>query len=128
MTDITQISAAALSYYGDAVLELLTREKLVLSGIGDAGVLNRLARNSVTAASQSAAYERIAGLLTEEEELYFKRGRNHAAPVPKSATAAQYRRATGMETLFAYLWLTGRRDRAAELFAAAFPDDVLFAG
>ncbi len=126
--DITQLSAAALSYYGDAVLELMTREKLVLSGIGDAGVLNRMARDYVTAASQSEAYDRIAGRLTEEEELYFKRGRNHTAPVPKSASVAQYRRATGMETLFAYLWLTGRRDRAAELFAVAFPGESTAAG
>ncbi len=121
MTDITQISAAALSYLGDAVLELLTREKLVKSGVGDAGVLNRMARDYVTAASQSAAYDRIAGSLTEEEERYFRRGRNHTAPVPKSASVAQYRRATGMEALFAYLWLTGQSGRAAELFDAAFP-------
>jgi len=52
--------------------------------------------------------------------MYFKRGRNHQASVPKSASVSQYRRATGMETLFAYLYLSGRLERMQELFDTAF--------
>ena len=40
---------------------------------------------------------------------------------PKSATVAEYRSATGMETLFGYLHLAGKRERIDELFNAAYP-------
>ncbi len=118
--DTTTLSAGALSYFGDVVLELLTRRRLLDTGIGDAGELNKLSRDYVTATSQSAAYEKIKDMLTEEEDMYFKRGRNHRASVPKSASVADYRRATGMESLFAFLYLSGRTERMQELFDAAF--------
>ena len=121
--NIQLYSAGALSYYGDAVLELLTRRHLLESGIGDAGELNRMARAYVTAASQAQGYEKIKSMLTEEEDMYFKRGRNHQANVPKSASVSQYRKATGMETLFAYLHLSGQTERMHRLFDAAFIDD-----
>jgi len=121
--DITTLSAGALSYFGDAVLEILTRRRLLESGTGDAGELNRMAKKYVTAASQSKAYERIKDTLNEEEQLYFKRGRNHQASVPKSASVAEYRRATGMESMFAYLYLTGKHTRMQELFDRAFPEE-----
>ena len=118
--DITTLSAGALSYFGDAVLEILTRKRLLESGIGDAGELNRMARQYVTAASQSVGYEKIKEMLSEEEDHYFKRGRNHKASVPKSASVAEYRKATGMESLFAYLYLSGKHERMQELFDRAF--------
>jgi len=121
--DIQTLSAGALSYFGDAVLEILTRKRLLESGKGDAGELNRMAMKYVTAASQSKAYERIKDMLTEEENHYFKRGRNHQASVPKSASVAEYRRATGMESLFAYLYLSGKHERMHELFDNAFPKE-----
>ena len=63
----------------------------------------------------------ILPYLSEEEESIFKRGRNMGhTNTPKSATVSEYRAATGMETLFGYLHLTGRRDRIAELFALAY--------
>ena len=47
--------------------------------------------------------------LTEEEAAVFRRGRNMGhGNVPKSASVAEYRRATGMETLFGYLYITER--------------------
>jgi len=118
--EIAQLSAGALSYFGDSVLEILTRRRLLESGIGDAGELNKMARAYVTAASQSEGYERIKDMLGEDENMYFKRGRNHQASVPKSASVSQYRRATGMETLFAYLYLSGKTERMQELFDRAF--------
>lgn len=117
-------SPAALAYLGDSVLELLTRERLVRAGFHDAKRLNQGAMAFVTASAQSAAFGRIEPLLSEEETDWFRRGRNHTAPVPRSATVAEYRRATGMETLFAALYLTGRSERMRELFDAAYPPDA----
>jgi ribonuclease-3 family protein len=66
----------------------------------------------------------ILPLLSEEEEAVFKRGRNVGhTNTPKSATVSEYRSATGMETLFGWLWLAGRRERIEELFRAAYKLD-----
>ena len=54
---------------------------------------------------------------TEEELAYYRRGKNsHVHAVPKSATPAEYAKATGVETLFGALFLLGRKDRANEIF------------
>ena len=56
-------------------------------------------------------------LLTEEELAYYRRGKNaHPHAVPKSATPAEYARATGLEALFGYLFLSGQKERANEIF------------
>lgn len=118
------VSTAALAYLGDAVLEVLTRRRLVSAGISTSKSLNQHAASYVTAPSQAAAMERLLPLLTEEEAAVFRRGRNigHTA-TPRHATVAEYRSATGMEALFGYLSLTGQSERALSLFAAAFPAD-----
>ena len=114
-------SVAALAYLGDVVIELCVRRHLVESGISDAGTLNSRALGFVSARAQSAAVDRLLPVLTEEEEGWFKRGRNHTgAAVPKSAGPREYRRATGMEVLFASLYVEGRAERLDELFRIAY--------
>ena len=114
-------STAALAYLGDCVLEQCVREHLVRSGYASSATLNREALKYVRATVQAEAMKRILPLLTEEEEGVFRRGRNVGhTNTPKSATMAEYRAATGMEALFGWLHLAGRRERIAELFAAAY--------
>ena len=87
----------------------------------NAGQLNDLARKYVTAHAQSTAVERILKVLSEDELAIYKRGRNmHGTTIPKSASAVEYRRATGLEVLFAVLHLNGNRERLDELFNIAF--------
>ena len=55
--------------------------------------------------------------LTETEMAYYRRGKNaHPHAVPKSATPAEYSKATGLEALFGYLFLSGQKERANEIF------------
>ncbi len=119
--DHHMLSGAPLAYLGDAVLELITRRYLLSTGIIDVGKLNQMALSYVRATAQSEAVERLMPHLTEEETAVFKRGRNaHGIAIPKSASASQYRRATGMEALFGYLYLQGREERMAELFRIGY--------
>ena len=119
--DIKDMSTAALAYLGDCVIELLVRRHLVTSGISSSKNLNAKALEYVSAPSQAAAMKNIIDLLTEEEAGYFRRGRNIGhTNTPKRATVAEYRAATGMETLFGYLHLTGQEERAEELFIKAY--------
>ena len=121
-----ELSNAALAYYGDSVLELLVRERLVRGGLSTAAHLNAAARDYVTAPKQACAMERLMPHLTEEEAAIYRRGRNNIhANVPKRATVGEYRAATGMECLFAALYLTGREERARELFELAYPTEYL---
>jgi ribonuclease-3 family protein len=48
--------------------------------------------------------------------------RSSTSKTPKSATALEYRRATGFEALFGYLYLSGNIDRIDELFEIAYSD------
>lgn len=78
----------------------------------------------VNAGFQSYAYDIIAELLTEEETEIFKRGRNATGNnVPRSSNPKDYRRATGMEALFGYLYLTGQNDRIKELFEKIYTSE-----
>ena len=120
-----EMSAAALAYLGDSVIELLVREKLVNDGFSDSGNLNRESLKYVKAGAQAAAMRKILPSLSEEEEQTFKRGRNMSGGnVPKSATMSEYRTATGMEVLFGYLHVTGKHERLRELFALAYANNA----
>lgn len=115
------LNGLSLAYLGDSVLEVITRQYLLTKGITDVGRLNKMALSYVKATAQSEAVERILPHLTEEEEHVFKRGRNaHGIKIPRSASAPQYRRATGLEALFGYLYINGRAERMKELFVIGF--------
>ena len=120
--EITNLPTTYLAYLGDSVLELLVREKLILAGIGGIGEINSEALTYVTAVAQSEAFDNIKDHLTEEEMDIYKRGRNNTHSAPKSATHAQYSRATGFECLFAYLHLMGETERLKQLFEIAYPN------
>ena len=121
-------SSEILAYIGDAAYELAVRRACVAEGITDIGILNRVVTAQVRAVAQSEAVERLLPHLSEEEEGVFRRGRNkHRVAAPKSASAQEYRRATGLEALFGWLTLAGLEARFAELFAICCPQEILTA-
>ena len=112
------MSVLSLAHIGDGVYELLVRS-LLCTGHSTANNqnLHRLTVSYVQATAQAAAVEQILPHLTEEEAAVYRRGRNaHTHTAPKNATPGQYARATGLETLFGWLFLSGRRERIHELF------------
>lgn len=117
-----ELNGLTLAYLGDAVLEIMVREKVIETGYTDVGKLNNMARTFVKATEQSNALNNILPLLDEEEMSFFKRGRNTKGNTPKSASAVEYRRATGFEALFAFLYLKGRTERLKFLFDKAYQD------
>ena len=51
-------------------------------------------------------------MLTEEEEAVYRRGRNaNSHSKAKNATVSDYRKATGLESLVGYLYLTDQFER-----------------
>lgn len=97
--------------------EQLVRERLVLTANMPVKKLHAAAVEKVRASYQSKAVDIILPMLSEEETAIFKRGRNATGnTVPKSSNPIEYRRATALETLFGYLYLTENRKRMLELF------------
>ena len=116
------ISTASLAYLGDAVFELMIREKLIRGNI-PFKLLNQLAAKYVSAPAQSAIYHRIFPILTEDEKLIIKRGRNlHQNSRSKSANVSEYRHATGLEVLFGHLYLYEKHERLKEIFLLCIED------
>ena len=122
---IEETSTAALAYLGDSIIELCVREMLVQKGVSSAKNLNASSLLFVKAEAQADAMKIILPILTDEENAAYKRGRNIGhTNTPKSATVGQYRMATGMEALFGYLYLKGKKDRINELFSLAYADKI----
>lgn len=120
--ELSDITTPALAYLGDSVLEVCVRTYLVTErGLSTSAHLNRASLDFVRASAQSEAVGRMEPHLTEEEAAIFRRGRNMGhGNVPKSASVAEYRRATGMEVLFGYLHLTGQTQRINQLFRMGY--------
>ena len=118
------MSSIGLAHIGDAVFEILARTWLCAHGRATGKGLHQAAIRLVCAESQARRAERILPLLTEEELAVFKRGRNaHVHTVPRSASRADYLRATALECLLGYLSLQGRRERINQLFAAMMEEE-----
>ena len=125
--NLNTYSTAALAYLGDCVLEICVREYLVMSGLSSSARLNKKALDFVRAPCQAAAMKNILPLLTEEENAIFHRGRNVGhTNTPKASTVAEYRAATGMEALFGWLHLSGRKDRIDLLFRKGYNIEIEF--
>ena len=118
------LGGLTLAFFGDSVYEVYVREQIVKLGTLPVDKLHKKAVQYVNAGFQSYAYDIIAELLTEEETEIFKRGRNATGNnVPRSSNPKYYRRATGMEALFGYLYLTGQNDRIKELFEKIYTSE-----
>ncbi len=113
------LGGLTLAFFGDSVYEVLVRERIVKSGTLPVNTLHKKAVEKVNAGFQSKAFDTIEPMLSEDELDIFKRGRNATGNnVPRSSNPKDYRRATGFEALFGYLYLIGDTDRMNELFEA----------
>ena len=107
MQDYKQYGALALAYMGDSVFEIIVRKKLMEKGNMPVNMLHKTAKQYVSAAAQSEIFKKLEPVLTEEEMSIYKRGRNSKPYTKaKNASVEDYSRATGVEALFGYLYLT----------------------
>lgn len=110
--DMKAYSPLTLAYIGDAAYELVIRTMVVEKGNRQASQLHRLTTSYVKAQAQAAMIEALEPELTEEELAIYKRGRNAKSYTSaKNASILDYRKATGLEALIGYLYLSGREER-----------------
>ena len=113
-------SPLVLAYMGDAVNELMIRERIVRQGNRQVNRLHLAAVHLVKAGTQAAMIRLLEPLLTPEELSVYKRGRNaHSHTTAKNASVIDYRMATGFEALVGFLWLSEQKERLQELVETA---------
>ena len=121
---VNQISNLALAHVGDGAYELMCRTFLCLQGHKTVLKLHKDTVELVKAPTQARFADLLKPHLTEEEQDFFRRGKNaHTHAAPKSASRAEYAKATGLEALFGALYLLGRTERLQELFAIMMKED-----
>ena len=125
LQQVNAISNLGLAHIGDGVYELMCRAHLCASGEQTVLKLHKDTVSLVKAPAQAAFADKLKPFLTEEELDFFRRGKNaHTHASPKSATRAEYAKATGLEALFGALYLLGRTGRLNELFAIIMKEDA----
>ena len=114
--DLRDYSPLTLAYIGDGIYELVIRTIMVKRANGPVQRVHKRVSSLVKAAAQAEMSERLLPELSEEETAVLKRGRNAKSYTKaKNATVSEYRKATGLEALFGYLYLKKDMRRIVEL-------------
>lgn len=114
--DVKTYSPLALAFMGDCIFEIIIRTVVVERGNRRAEGLHKSKSAVVNAKVQAKMAEMLLPELTEEELACYKRGRNAKShSMAKNATVGEYRKATGLEALYGYLYLQNQEDRLLEL-------------
>ena len=107
-----QYSLLALAYMGDSILDLLVKKYFVTHSNMQPHKYHVEVSKIVKAVNQADYIDQIMEELSEDELDVYKRGRNtNTHSKAKNATMGQYRKATGLEALYGYLYLKGDMER-----------------
>ncbi|MGJ5713099.1 Mini-ribonuclease 3 [Staphylococcus auricularis] len=119
--NIKLLNPLTLAYMGDAVLDQHVREYIVLKLQSKPHRLHEVAKQYVSAKSQSQTLDLLMSedWFTDEEIDIVRRGRNAKSYTKAKNTDIQtYRKSSGLEAILGFLYLDHRRDRLAELLDA----------
>ncbi len=110
--DAKLLNPLTLAFVGDSVFDLLVKQFLISKERSKVGELHKKATQLVCCDAQSKYMDVIWSILSDDEKLIYKRGRNcKTSHVPKQSSSITYHRATGFEALIGYLYLSCEKDR-----------------
>ena len=116
-----RLNPLVLAYVGDAVHALWLKSRLAVSSDRKAGALSKISNRLLSARAQSEACDRLSDFFDETEKDVFRRARNcHNNTPAKNATLEQYKKATGLEAVLGFLYVSGDAGRILELLNAAY--------
>lgn len=119
--DLREASASVLAYIGDSVYELYVRCHVAEKFSTSSGKMHKHTIKYSSATSQAVAMRALEKELTEEEDKYYRRGRNsNPNSMSKNAAPADYMEATGFESLLGYLFLDNQNARMEYIISKAF--------
>ena len=117
MEEKLTLSPLSFAFVGDAYMSLVIRRMLLEKGDMPVNKFHKASVKYVSADAQAAIHDALLEkeFLTEEEKEVMHRGKNHAYPTGRGANYASYKRATGLESLLGFLYMSGRIERADEI-------------
>jgi ribonuclease-3 family protein len=119
--EIKSLNALTLAYIGDTVYDLYVRNHLICAGDYKTGKLHLMAVKHVSAAAQARALDAVESMFTQEEVDIVQRAKNTKnATIPKNASPKTYKKATALEALIGYLYLSQKKERLIEVLDAAY--------
>lgn len=111
--EIQEYNGTSLAYMGDAVMSLYVRELLLSKGYQKSKDLQKFSEAWVSAKAQAGFLNQLEteGFFTEEEWAIVLRGRNtNPKSKAKNADVITYRKATGLEAVFGWLYLMKKKN------------------
>ncbi|MDD4290886.1 MAG: ribonuclease III domain-containing protein [Clostridia bacterium] len=114
--DVKQLNPLVLAYVGDAVMTLYVRCRQARTSDAKANALHVGAAKLINATNQARFLELVHERLTETESEIFRRARNSKQhTTAKNAKVEDYKKASGLEGVLGYLYLTGDFERINDL-------------
>ena len=114
--EVRNMNPQVLAFVGDGVYSLYIRHKIIMNKNLKGAKLHKEVIDYVKAKGQSNFIDKLLPLFTDVEMSVFKRARNHKTlSQAKNASIVDYRRATGLEAVLGYLYLTSNEDRLNEI-------------
>lgn len=123
-THAKSINPQVLAFIGDSVYALYMKTYVVKNFADKANNLNTLTNNLVKATRQSDVVGNLLDVFNDEELAVYKRARNYkTANTAKHASVMEYHRATGLEAVIGYLYLTDQIDRLNDILNICVGDN-----
>jgi len=114
--EASQKDVLSLALVGDAVFSLFVRKKLIHGFDCKSGLLSKKCVEFVNAGSQCKMFHALENIFTEQEAAIAKRARNcHTHTKAKNASITEYKKATALEAVIGYLYLTEQLERLKEI-------------
>lgn len=113
-------SGNVLAFIGDAYLEVQVRAYLIDLGFNNLNKMQQSSTLFVSAGAQARFMNELlkSEMLSEEEMIYYKRGRNaKSRSMAKNADMIDYRISTGFEAFWGFLYLSENFERLEELWS-----------
>ncbi len=112
------------AFIGDTVYSLFVRTRILTSTDFPLAKMHKLSVTEVNSAAQATVFDMLEGRLNEDEQDILRRGRRIRTRSSHSRNdPAEYSKATAVEALVGYLYLTGGDQRLEEIMAMIFSAD-----
>ena len=114
--DLKTLSPLTLAFVGDCIYDLILRTVIVERHNASPNQLHREKSRLARASAQAEMAEVLQEHLTQEELAVYRRGRNAKShTTAKNASVLDYRKATELEALYGWLYLSGQEERLLQL-------------
>ena len=113
---VRDLSPLTLAFVGDCIYDLILRTVIVERHNASPNQLHREKSRLAKAPAQAEMAEVLQEHRTQEELAVSRRGRNaNSHTTAKNASVLDYRKATGLEALYGWLYLSGQEERLLQL-------------